>query len=548
MSDPATTPDTTGSEYVLEALREEGVSTLFGFIGEGNAHLIDRTADSTIEFRYARHEQAAVTMADGYARMTGDVGVCTLTHGPGVTNAATGVASADRDNVPLVILVGTAAIDGWETSLQYVDHRTFTRPISVYQTRIVTTGMLPETLARAFDTARTDGGPVVVELPQDVQTSPAPEDPYRAVNRARQRVHPDPDRLGEAVGLLDTAEDPLLLAGGGAMQSGAAASLEALAERLGAPIATTFYGKGILPESHPLVSGIAGTFMTPANDELVWDVDVVVAVGAQLSGKTTRYGAMYADADVIQIDIDPAAIGTHRDPTVKLVGDANATLAALAERVDGDPERAAAVRDSIAAADEPAAVDFVSAPGRVDPRAVVALLSDRLPEDTVVTVDSGNNTGFPALFHRIDGDGRLLVNGNFGAMGYALPAALGAQYADPDRPVVCYIGDGAFLQVLQEVETAVRLDLPIVVVILNDASYGIIRLRQALEFDRTTASTYDSPDFAAVANGLGARAATVTSIDELDVVEEFLAGAPDTPLVVDVRTIPDVARPGFPPY
>lgn len=538
----------TGSDYLLSALAEEEVTTLFGLVGEGNSHLVDRLHEATVEYRYARHEQVAVMMADGYARTTGEVGVCTLTHGPGLTNGVTGLAAADRDNVPVVVIVGDSARAGHETSLQYLDHLDMTDGVTVYGTRVETPSTLPEKLRRAFDKARTLSGPVVVEVPGDVQEAPAPDSPYDPKRHDTGRLRPDPDRVAAAADLLDDAERPVILAGGGAATAGAGDALEALADRLGAPVATTFYARGVLPESHPMVTGIAGTFMTPASADLVPEADAVLAVGAQLSGKTTRYGDLFADAAIAQVDLDPEAVGRHRDVDVGVVGDARATVEALAERVTSAPDRATAVRDRIAAAELPADLSFESAADRVDPRALTVAVSDVAPDDTVVTVDSGNNTGFPAVFHRVDGDERMLVNGNFGSMGYALPAALGAKVAAPDRPVVCYTGDGGLLQVLQDVETAVRYGLGIVVVVYNDASYGIIRHRQNLEYGRETGSNYDSPDFATTARGLGAEAVTVRDLDDLAPVTAHLTGDPDRPLVVDARTIPEVSRPGFPPY
>ncbi|MFB6191866.1 MAG: thiamine pyrophosphate-binding protein [Haloarculaceae archaeon] len=536
----------TGSDYVYGALDAEGVDVLFGLIGEGNAHLLDRVNDHPVAFRYARHEQAAVTMADAYARVTGEVGVCTLTHGPGVTNGATGLAAADRDGIPLVVLVGDTAQAGRETSLQYLDHERFAAPISGYQTRAESPGTLPETLARAFDAARTERTPAVVELPAEIQEGEAPAEPYAPRPRHPQRPRPDPERLDEATALLEAADRPAILAGGGAAASGAGEAAIELAERLGAPLATTFFAKGLVPDSHPIHTGIVGTFMTPASEALFTDVDALLAVGARLSGKTTRYGALWGEADVIQVDVDRGAIGTHREPAVGLVGDARATCRALAGRVDPHPDRAEAVRDRIAAAGTPADVERAEREGLIDPRDLVEAIGERV-DGGIVTVGSGNNTGFPPVFHRMEA-GRMLVNGNFGTMGYSLPAALGAAVAAPDEPVVCYTGDGAFLQVLQEVETAVRLGLGILIVVLNDARYGIIGLRQELEYGRETAAGYDSPDFAAVARGLGARAATVRSREDLSVVDEFLAAEPDVPLVLDARTIPEVSRPGFPPY
>lgn len=539
---------TTGSQHILDALALEGISTLFGLIGEGNAHLIDATNDHSIEFTYARHEKVAVTMADAYARVTGRVAVCTLTHGPGVTNAATGITAADRDNVPLVVLVGDTGFEGRETSLQYLDHQTFTSPISVYQTRIETPATLDETLRRAFKKARTERGPAVVEIPNDIQTAPAPDTSYAPVPTPPQRVRPDPERLAEAVTVLEEASHPVILIGGGAMQAAAAEPVAALANTLGAPISATYFAKGLFADDHPMYAGIAGTFMTPANDELLWDADSVVTVGAQLSGKATRYGTLYQEADVVQIDIDPAAFGRYRDPTVALQGDAAATVAALVAEVTAHEDRATRVADTIDQAGMTIEFDSEFTDEWVDPRELTRELSARVPDDAIVTIDSGNNTGFPAVFHSQSEGGRMLVNGNFGTMGYALPAALGAQVGAPEKTVVCYAGDGSLLQVVQDIETAVRLALPIIVVILNDESYGIIRHRQELEYDRPTAAEYTSPEFETVARGFGARAATVHAVEDIDIVDDFLQSDPEEPLVLDVRTHPDVTRPGFPPY
>lgn len=538
----------TGSDYILDSLEEEGIDLLFGIIGEGNAHLIDRINESEIAFKQARHEQAAVSMADGHARTQRSVAVCTLTHGPGVTNGATGIAAADRDNVPIVLLVGDTSIKGRETSLQYLDHQTFSEPISAYQTRIEDSETIPEILNRAFDHARTHSSPVVVEIPTDIQEEEAPSQTYAPTPRPRQRVRPDERLLTEAVTRLEAADTPVLLAGGGALRSNAGDALARFAEHIGAPIVTTYFGRGVLPESHPMVSGIAGTFMTPANDELLWEADVAVVVGARLSGKVTRYGELYADADIIQIDIDEKSIATHQNPSVGIVADARSAIEELLEQSKAHPNRAAAVAETIAEAPVPWDDGFDQRAGEIDPREFTLELSSRLPDDAVVTVDSGNNTGFPAVFHEIGEGSEMFVNGNFGTMGYALPAALGAQVTAPDRTVVCYTGDGALMQVVQEIETGVRLGLPIVIAVLNDRSYGIIRHRQNLQFDRETASSYDSPEFSDIAEGFGAQAAVVRSPADLDIVDEFLASDPQVPLLLDARTMPDISRPGFPPY
>lgn len=538
----------TGSEYILDALLAEGINTVFGVIGEGNAHFIDRTNDREITFTQARHEQGAVSMADGHARTKHGVAVCTLTHGPGVTNGATGIAAADRDNVPMVILVGGPGIDGREISLQYLDHATFATPISVYQTRIETTARLPEVLKRSFDRARTRSGPVIVEVPTDVQEGEAPGADYHPLDRPRQRVRPDESQLAEAVERLESAKRPAILAGGGATRSNAGEALAAFAEHIGAPIATTFFAKGILPESHPMISGIAGTFMTPANDEFLWDADVLLAVGTKLSGKTSRDGELFADADVIQIDIVEEAIGTYQDPTVGIIGDAQATIEMLNDRTTAVPERAERVIETIAAAPEPRDDGFEQRANEIDPREFTLELADRVPDDAIITVDSGNNTGFPAVYHEVGENGTMFVNGNFGTMGYALPAALGAKATAPNRTVVCYTGDGALIQVIQELETGVRLGLPIIVAILNDRSYGIIRHRQNYIYERETASSFDSPGFVEIAEGFGARGTVVRSANDLGVVTDYLSSDPEVPLVLDVRTIPEISRPGFPPY
>lgn len=537
----------TGSDVIHRALTQEGVSRLFGLIGEGNAHLLDRVHDAEVSFTYARHEQVAVTMADTYARLTGSVGACTLTHGPGVTNGATGIAIADRDNTPLVVIVGDSAQRGRETSLQYLDHGDFTRPISAYQTRVETPAALTQALQRTFDKARTRRGPAVIDVPTDIQEAVIDEPSYEPLERPPQRIRGDPERLADAADLLARAEQPAILAGGGARAAGAGSEIAELADHLGAPIATTFYGRGVLPESHPLVAGIAGTFMTPAADAVLWDADVVLVLGAHLGGKATRYGELYADTQLIQVDRDEEVLGEYVRPDCALVSDAKTAVEDLKANVPANAERAADVRETIAAADEPTAIEFESAPEQIDPRELTVEMASRLPPDAVITVDSGNNTGFPALFHPMEA-GRMLLNGNFGTMGFALPAGVGAQLARPTATVCSYIGDGAFLMVAQALETAVRLELPFIVVVYNDASYGIIRHRQTREYDRTTAAEYAPPDIAGIAAGFGARSATIRSANDLEIVDEYLTGEPTRPLVLDARTIPSISRPGFPPY
>ena len=441
---------------------------------------------------------------------------------------------------------GDTARENRESALQYLNHRALADPINVYGTRVETTDDLPRAIRAAFDAARTRSGPVLVEVPGDIQRGPAPETTYRPKPHTTQRIRPDPDRLGEAVAVLDDADAPAILAGGGTARSDAADAVLALADRLGAPVFSTYSAKGLLGDAHPNPRWHLGPFMTPAADDLVWDGDVLLAVGARLSGKSTRYGDLFADADIVQLDIDRGALNSHRDATVALVGDARSTCKALADRVEADPERTERVLGAIQTADDPAAIPTETAPDRVDPRTVCLALAETFPDDATVTVDSGNNTGFPAVFHPLGRGGRMLVNGNFGTMGYALPAALGAAVAE-ERPVCCYTGDGAFLQVIQDVETAVRLSLPVCIAVLNDGSYGIIRHRQRTEYGRETTASYESPDLAATARGLGADAITVRSIEDLDPIEEFLR-EPGGPLVLDVRTIREVTRPGFPPY
>lgn len=538
--------DATGSDYLLSALASEGVTNLFGLIGEGNAHLLDRTHDHDIRYYYARHEQVAVGMADGYARTMGRTGVCTVTHGPGLTNSVTSIAAAHRDGVPMVVLVGDTDRENRETSLQYLDHQALADPIDVYGTRVEMSSDLPRAIRTAFNAARTRSGPALVEIPSDIQRDSAPDKVYQPKSHTIQRVHPDPNRLDEAAAILDDADAPAILVGGGAARSDAADAVVELADRLGAPLVSTYFAKGLLGADHPLHAGIVGTFMSPAADDLIWEIDVLLTVGARLSGKTTRYGDLFAEADIVQIDLNQSALGTYQDTTVGLVGDARAACEALSSRVRADPDRSETVQTAVQTANDPADIPTKTAPDRVDPRRVCLKLAEMFPDDVTVTVDSGNNTGFPAVFHALGLGGRMLVNGNFGTMGYALPAALGAAIADGE-PVCCYTGDGAFLQVIQDVETAARLSLPVCFVVLNDESYGIIRHRQRMEYGRETTSSYDSPDIATTASGLGASAVSVRSIADLEVVEEFLT-EPDGPLVLDVRTIREVTRPGFPPY
>jgi len=524
-------------EALAAQLVQLGTTDVFGLMGDGNLKLIPTLTDTHgVRVHSARHEAGAVAMADGYARSSGRLGVCTVTQGPGLTNALTALITAHRGRTPLVALVGDTPL-GVRGLPQDIDQA----PL-IAAAGLTHAPFAPETahadLARAWRTALDTRRPVVLTLPTDVQELEAGDSVCPLPPSTRATVAPP--SLEAAAAALELAKRPVVVAGRGALEAGARDDVVALADHVGAVLATSLPLNGWFA-GHPFAAGIAGGFAHPEMRELLGEADVVVALGASLNHFTTRGGGLFApDATIVQVDEDPEAHGRYTRFDVAVVGDAGATARELRTLVSsGERFRTADVRERIArgARPDPDASDEAG----LDPRLVARTLAASLPAGSALAVDGGHFMGFPSMDIPVTRPADYVFSLDFGSIGLGLAAAVGAAVADPTRTVVAAVGDGGLLMSLGELDTVARSGLPIVVAVFNDAAYGA-----ELHFLRMSGLPTDLSQFpttaplAPVAEALGISSMTVDDAASLEAARALIAGGTTEPTLIDFRVTDSV--------
>jgi acetolactate synthase I/II/III large subunit len=553
-----------GAELAVAALRCEGVANVFGLPGTTIMHLIDAIAQrDDVRWLSVRHEQVAAFMADGYARATGEPGVCMASRGPGAANLAIGIHNAYAESVPVVAVIGQVA-DGiyYRDAFEEMDLVRFFEPITKWSVEVHETGRIPELMQRAVRTA-TSGrpGPVMISLPLDVQLASTD-----AVCRPSFRLPgpaPRADEVERAVELLTQAARPVIVVGGGLRGSGYDAALTALAERLDIPVVTTWLRKNAFPNDSGMFCGSLGYGAVAATDELVADADVVLAIGCRFSEFTTkRWTLLPATAALIHVDIDPDVIGRYYVPAVGICADAALAVTALLAAVDAaappdrvpDPSgrragRARAYRAAYLSQTKPFDRTAIPGSGRpVSSAALVGALREVLGQRSAILVQDAPSLG--TWIHRhVDFTSPGTFYGSAGgAMGWGLPAAMGMQLARPDAAIVAVCGDGSFWMVAQDLETAVREKLPVVTVINNNFAFGNTRDRQAVAHGgRYLGVFYRNPDFAEFARLLGAHGERVEKDTELlPALNRALERARSSGLPAVVDVVQDIHE-GLPP-
>lgn len=528
---------------VVKFLEREGVECIFGIPGGAVIPLYDALYDSSLRHVLTRHEQAAVHAADGYARVSGKVGVCICTSGPGATNAVTGLANAHMDSVPLVVLtgqvkstlIGTDAFqeaDIYGSSLPLVKHSFLVRDVSE----------LSGVLEGAFRIASTGRpGAVLVDIPVDVQNGVASFEEGKQLNFPGYSFEGSEDLscMDEAVQLLSDARRPVIIAGGGVVIARASKALTELAERRNIPVTTTLMGKGSIPETHPLSLGMLGMHGTPQANLAVSDADVILALGTRFSDRSTGNRETFApEAKIIHVDIDRAEFGKNVTPHMTLLGNVGKVLGELNARMS-EPADHKAWLERVEGWREkhfPARAES----RKLDARGIIETLRAKAPEGTVVTTEVGQNQMWSALFWKTDRPGKFVSSGGLGTMGFGLPSALGATFAVPEGPVLCIAGDGSLLMNIQELETCVRYNLPVKTIILNNGTLGMVKQWQELFFQERYAETCQAPvcDFAALARAFGAEGYRVNDLDELESVLDDIMNKPG-PAVVECPIRPE---------
>ncbi len=500
-----------GSEAILQVFQEQGVDTVFGYPGGAVIPLYDALYDSPIRHILSVHEQGAVHAADGYARATGKTGVCIATSGPGATNIVTGLATAYLDSVPLVVITGQVATHMiGRDSFQEVDVVGVTMSVTKHNVLVTRAEELVPALREAFEVAR-DGrpGPVLVDVPSDLQLQEAvwsEATPAAApVLRAAQAAE-----VAKAAEALKRAERPVILVGGGALRANVGARLMQLAERLGAPLVSTLMGLGVVAGDHPQFLGLTGMHGRYAANLAVTEADLVLVVGSRFSDRSTGDRKRYAgEKTIIQLELDPAEVDKNVTVTISLVGDLLPSLCAL-EATAGKLDRSAWWRQLDEwRADE--AVKMAPPPARISAPWVMQELS-RWSEgkETVFVSDVGQNQMWAAQHLVVRQARSHITSGGCGTMGFGLPAAIGAQLGRPDAQVVHIAGDGGFKMTGMELVTAVREQLPLLSIVLNNNCLGMVRQWQHLFYGQRYSSTLLTPfDFVAFTRSCGAAARRV---------------------------------------
>jgi thiamine pyrophosphate-dependent acetolactate synthase large subunit-like protein len=529
------------SEAVGKALAEQGVRVVFGLLGSGNLTVTNALRDAGATFVAARHETSAVCMADGYARVSGEVAACSVHQGPGLTNAITGLTEAAKSRTPIVLLAADTPAAALRSNFR-IDQDALVESVGAVAERVHGADTALADAVRAVRRARVERRAVVLMLPLDVQAMQT--DAAIAVPSLPDLspARPDDAALARVADALAQARRPAIVAGRGAVLADAGAALRRLGELTGALLATSAVANGLFT-GDPYDLGIAGGFASPTASRLLRDVDVVLAFGASLNAWTTRHGTLLSpEAQVIQVDLDEEAIGAHRPIDLGLVGDARLTAEALIGALDG---RDAGARDAQLAATIAAGrwrhepYEETTAADVLDPRTLSIALDDLLPTERTVAVDSGHFMGWPSMYLRVPDAFGFVFPQAFQCVGLALGSAIGAAVARPERLTVAALGDGGALLALPELETLGRLGLPILVVIYNDAAYGaevhhFRPMGQAVDL-----AQFPDTDFAALARAAGCEGITARSIADLEFLREWLARR-DGPMVVDAKVDPDI--------
>jgi acetolactate synthase-1/2/3 large subunit len=496
------------AELLVRCLENEGVEYVFGIPGEENIHIMDALARSRIRFVTTRHEQGAAFMADVYGRLTGRAGVCLATLGPGATNLVTGVADANMDRAPLVAIAGQAATTRMhKESHQVMDLAALFRHFTKYSAQVLEPEIVPEVVRKAFKVAQTEKpGASFIEVPENIARMPAGDGAPLKV-QAPVIARAPQEKVEQVARLIDEAGAPLVLVGNGVIRQRASEAVVAFIERLKLPAVTTFMAKGAVPASHPLC---AGTIGLQARDPAAFGLeqaDLVLCVGYDMVEYDPARWNPKADKRIVHIDSAPAEVDAHYVLAAGIVGDIADAVERIAARAASKPERAHRANVSWPGAD---AADFPLKPQRV-----VADLRRAMAAEDVLVSDVGAHKLWIARLFEAERPNTCIISNGFAAMGIAVPGAIAAKLALPERRVVAVSGDGGFLMNSQELETAVRLGTAITVLVLRDGKYGVIQHHMDTRLGRHFGVDFGNPDFVAYARSFGMQARRIERAEEL---------------------------------
>ena len=532
----------TGSDLVLETLRDLGIDTIFGYPGGAVLPLYDAIYNfKGIRHILGRHEQGCLHEAEGYAKSTGKLGVAVVTSGPGATNAITGIADAMSDSVPLLVFTGQVARAGiGKDAFQEADIVGITMPITKYNYQVRETADIPRIITEAVHIATTGRpGPVVIDLPKDVSALETDFIYSPEVNLPSYQPTLDPNdmQIKKILKQLSKAKKPVLLAGGGVSYAEAAAELNEFAERYQIPVVTSLLGQGTIATSHPLFLGMGGMHGSFAANIAMTEADFMISIGCRFDDRLTGNPKTFAkNAKVAHIDIDPAEIGKIISADIPVVGDAKKALQMLLEEptvhnnTEKWIEKVTKDKNRVRSYDKKERV--------VQPQAVIERIGELTNGDAIVVTDVGQHQMWTAQYYPYQNERQLVTSGGLGTMGFGVPAAIGAKIANPEKEVVLFVGDGGFQMTNQELAILNIYKVPIKVVMLNNHSLGMVRQWQESFYEgRTSESVFDTlPDFQLMAQAYGIKN---YKFDNPETIEKDLeAILEDVPMFIEV----DISR------
>ena len=511
-----------GAEIVIECLKEQGVDTVFGYPGGAILNVYDELYKHRDEIRHilTSHEQGASHAADGYARATGKVGVCLATSGPGATNLVTGIETAYMDSIPIVAItcnVGVSLLG--KDSFQEIDIAGITMPITKYSFIVKDVTKLADTIRKAFRIAKTGRpGPVLVDIPKDITakvTEYIPEELGKCTKEDSSRKTPrmDEQRFNRVISMLEEAEKPFVFVGGGAVLSGASQELKEFVDKLDAPVTDSLMGKGAFPGTDPRYTGMLGMHGTKASNFGVSECDLLVVMGARFSDRVTGNTEKFAkNAKIIQLDIDPVEINKNVLITEEIIGDLKDVLKTLNKRLK--QQNHAEWLEKIQGYKEKYPLKYH--PNVLSGPFLVEEIYRQTNGEALIVTEVGQHQMWAAQYYKYTKPRTLLTSGGLGTMGYGLGAALGAKTGCPDKIVVNIAGDGCFRMNMNEIATAVRHNIPIIQVVVNNHVLGMVRQWQDLFYDERYSATVlrDAVDFVKLAEAMGAEGMRALSQEE----------------------------------
>ncbi|MEI6726733.1 MAG: biosynthetic-type acetolactate synthase large subunit [Actinomycetes bacterium] len=536
-----------GSQALVAALEHEGCEVIFGYPGGVAIPFYDALYDAKqLRHILVRHEQGAAHAADGYARATGKVGVCTATSGPGATNLVTGIATAYLDSTPLVAITWQVRSDLIGTdAFQEADITGITLPIVKHSYLVKSAAELPQVVHEAFHIASTGRpGPVVIDIPVDVALGEAVYHEANTIDLPgyRPTFKGHIKQIRAAAKAINEAQRPVLYLGGGAIASNAAPEILRLAELRRLPVATTLMALGAFPETHGLSMGMLGMHGTVTANYAVHECDLLINLGARFDDRVTgKLKAFAPHARVIHADVDPAEIGKNVTPLIPIVGDAKHVAAGLVkelEAMEWTPERTSEWLARIAQRKEEFPLRYEDPKdGKLAPQLVIQEIDRITAHDAIICTDVGQHQMWATQYYTYTYPRQFVSSGGLGTMGFGLPASIGAKIAHPDKTVIDISGDGGFQMTMQELATAVSYDVPVVVCILNNGYLGMVRQWQDLFWNKRYSFTCveAQPDFKLLAEAFGAVGITVTRKEEIEPALREAIGC-GRPAVIDFRT------------